>query len=179
MRDRYMWGAAPHPDREPLYMGLRPKPHSRTFLPKSPRDPKKPNWVRFNLSNKDSKQGCRRQPCFWFSANCSYCFSDEGKKLKVRSTKIMQQNKTKQARPSSLLLLSIEAALTNFANRTSIVSINNAKANSSNFSGLERSLCLPAREHNRGGEVRFLREERRAPCLGCYHKTEQKIRGVW
>ena len=128
--------------------GFTPRPDSRTFLPKSPRDPKKPNWVRFNLSNKDSKQGCRRQPCFWFSANCSYCFSDEGKKLKVRSTKIMQQNKTKQARPSSLLLLSIEAALTNFANRTSIVSINNAKVNSPNLSGLERSFWSCTRGHN-------------------------------
>ena len=74
---------------------------------------------------------------------------------------IQQWNKTKQARPSSLLLLSIEAALTNFANRTSIVSISNAKVNSPNLSGLEQSLCSYARGHNRGGEVRFLREERR------------------
>ena len=52
-------GAAPHPIHETLYMGLRPKPHSRTFLPKSPRDPKKPGRVRYILPNTDSKQGCR------------------------------------------------------------------------------------------------------------------------
>ena len=64
-----MWGAAPHPVHVTLYMGLRPKPHSRTFLPKSPRDPKKPNWIRYILSSIDSKQGCRRQPCFLFGAD--------------------------------------------------------------------------------------------------------------
>ena len=58
-------GAAPHPIHETLYMGLRPKPHSRTFLPKSPRDPKKPDWIGFGLSNRDREQGCRRQPCFF------------------------------------------------------------------------------------------------------------------
>ena len=66
---RFLWGFAPCPDREPLYMGLRPKPHSRTFLPKSPRDPKKPNWIRYILSSIDSEQGCRRQPCFMFGAH--------------------------------------------------------------------------------------------------------------
>ena len=50
-------------------MGLRPKPHSRTFLPKSPRDPKKPNWIRYIPSSIDSEQGCRRQPCFMFGAH--------------------------------------------------------------------------------------------------------------
>ncbi len=58
-------GAAPHPIHETLYMGLRPKPHSRTFLPKSPRDPKKPDWIGFGLSNRDREQGCRRQPCIF------------------------------------------------------------------------------------------------------------------
>ena len=43
------------------------------------------------------------------------------------------------------------------------MSINYAEINSSNLSGLEQSLCSYARGHNRGGEVRFLREERRAP----------------
>ena len=62
---RFLWGFAPYPDREPLYMGLRPKPHSGTFLPKSPRDPKKTNWIRYILSSIDSEQGCRRQPCFF------------------------------------------------------------------------------------------------------------------
>ena len=46
----------------------------------------------------------------------------------------------KQARLSSLLLLSIGAAFFTFANKTSIVSINYAKANLSNLSGLEHSL---------------------------------------
>ena len=60
----------------------------------------------------------------------------------------MQQNKTKQARPSSLLLLSIGAAFFAFASKTSIVSINHAKVNSSNLSGLEHLLCLSAHGHN-------------------------------
>ena len=64
---------------------------------------------------------------------------------------------------SSLLLLSIGAKLLIFASKTSIVSINYVKFNSSNISGLKHSLCLSTRGHNRGGEVRFLREERRAP----------------
>ena len=68
---------------------------------------------------------------------------------------------TKQARLSSVLLLSIGATLLIFARKTSIVSINYAKVNSPNLSGLEQSVWLSTREHNRGGEVRFLREERR------------------
>ena len=55
--------------RGQVFMGLRPKPHSRTFLPKSPRDPKKPNCIGFRLSSIDSEQGCRRQPCFLFGAD--------------------------------------------------------------------------------------------------------------
>ena len=53
------------------------------------------------------------------------------------------------------------AALQISAAKTSIVSINHAKVNLSYLSGLEQSLCSYARGHNRGGEVRFLREERR------------------
>ena len=84
-------------------------------------------------------------------------------KLKIRSSKNIPRNETKQARPSSLLLLSDVAAFFTFASKTSIVSINHAEVNSPNLSGLEHSLCLSTRGHNRGGEVRFLREERRAP----------------
>ena len=133
----YILGSA----SEPLYMGLRPKPHSRTFLGKSPRDPKKPDWIGFYISNNDSEQGCRRQPCFMHSANCTYSFSDEVKKLKVCSQKNKPRNKTKQARPSSLLLLSMGAAFFTFARKTSIVSISYAKAISPNLSGLEHSVC--------------------------------------
>ena len=43
------------------------------------------------------------------------------------------------------------------------MSESHAKVNSSNLSGLEHSVWLSARGHIRGGEVRFLREERRAP----------------
>ena len=65
-------------------MGLRSKPQPcgarniceaqpraplGTFLPKSPRDPKKPNCIGFRLSSVDSEQGCRRQPCFMFGAH--------------------------------------------------------------------------------------------------------------
>ena len=60
----------------------------------------------------------------------------------------LQRNKTKQARLSSLLLLSMGAALFTFASKTSIVSINYAKVNSSNLSGLEHSLCFYARGHH-------------------------------
>ena len=42
----YIWGFAPCPD-------------SRTFLGKSPRDPKKPGRVRYRLSSIDREQGCR------------------------------------------------------------------------------------------------------------------------
>ena len=45
----------------------------------------------------------------------------------------------KQARLSSLLLLSMGAAFLTSARETSIVSINHAKVNSSNLSGLEQS----------------------------------------
>ena len=143
-------------------MGLRPMPHLGIFFGKKlPKNPKKPNCIGFRLSSIDNEQGCRRQPCFLFSANCSYCFSDEVEKLKVCSFKKQQRNKTKQARLSSLLLLSMGAALFTLASETSIVSINYAEVNSPNLSGLKHSLCSCARGHNRGGEVRFLREERR------------------
>ena len=69
------YSGAPRPalrhERRELYMGLRPMPHSRTFLGKSPRDPKKPNRARYILSNIDSEQGCRRQPCFAFCQSIS------------------------------------------------------------------------------------------------------------
>ena len=62
----YMRGFAPHPDREPLYMGLRPMPHLGIFFGKKiPKNPKKPNCIGFKPSNTDSEQGCRRQPCFF------------------------------------------------------------------------------------------------------------------
>ena len=48
---------------------------------------------------------------------------------------------------SSLLLLSVGAAFSIFARKTSIVSESYAKANSSNFLGLKHSLYFSAREH--------------------------------
>ena len=77
-----MWGAAPRPDhgkrniceappRAPtvreLYMrGFTPHPDLGSFFGKKlPKNPKKPNCIGFKLSNKDSEQGCRRQPCFF------------------------------------------------------------------------------------------------------------------
>ena len=140
MGKRLLWGFAPCPDREPLYMGLRPMPHLGIFFGKKiPKNPKKPNRIRYRLSSIDSEQGCCRQPCYLFSANCSYCFSDEVEKLKVCSFKKQQRNKTKQARLSSLLLLSMGAALFTLASEMSIVSENHAKVNSPNLSGLEHS----------------------------------------
>ena len=136
-----MQGFTPHPDREEIYAGRCPAPHLGSFFGKKlPKNPKKPNRIRYRLSSIDSEQGCRRQPCYLFSANCSYCFSDEVEKLKVCSFKKQQRNKTKQARPSSLLLLSMGATLLIFASKTSIVSINYAKVNLSNLSGLKQSL---------------------------------------
>ena len=55
----YIWGFAPYPNRGGM----------------NPRDPKKPNCMGFRLSNIDSEQGCRRQPCYLLSANCSYSLS--------------------------------------------------------------------------------------------------------
>ena len=141
--NHYIWASplAPCPVREPLYMGLRSMPHLGIFFGKKiPKNPKKPNRIRYRLSSIDSEQGCRRQPCYLFSANCSYCFSDEVEKLKVCSFKKQQRNKTKQARLSSLLLLSMGAALFTLASEMSIVSENHAKVNSSNLSGLEQSV---------------------------------------
>ena len=64
------YGASPHTPTENHYIwGFAPSPDSRTFLPKSPRDPKKTNWIRYILSSIDSEQGCRRQPCFLFGAD--------------------------------------------------------------------------------------------------------------
>ena len=100
-----IWDFAPCPNRG----GINPTSRSY-FGKKNPKSPKKPNRIRYRLSSIDSEQGCRRQPCYLFSANCSYCFSDEVEKLKVCSFKKQQRNKTKQARPSSLLLLSMGAA---------------------------------------------------------------------
>ena len=54
------------------------------------------------------------------------------------------------------------ATLLIFARKTSIVSINYAKANSSNLAGMKHLLCSYTRSNRRGGEVRFPREERRA-----------------
>ena len=76
---------------------------------------------------------------------------------------IQQRNNTKQARLFELAFAVYGAAFPISARKTSIVSESHAEVNSSNFSGLEHSLCLSTRGHNRGGEVRFLREERRAP----------------
>ena len=84
------YGASPHaptegkeiceaPPRAPtvrvcIYAGFHPALRSRTFLPKSPRDPKKPNRARYILSNTDSEQGCRRQPCFFVWKSISNFF---------------------------------------------------------------------------------------------------------
>ena len=84
------------------------------------------------------------------------------KYLLILTISIQQRNKTKQARLSSLLLLSIGAAFITFASKTSIVSINYANANSSNLAGMKHLLCSYTRSNRRGGEVRFPREERRA-----------------
>ena len=67
MRDRYMWGAAPHPDHVKrknarLRLALRPCgdciwgfapcPDLGFFFgKKNPKNPKKPDWIRYNLSN--------------------------------------------------------------------------------------------------------------------------------
>ena len=61
---------APRHERRELYMGLRPMPHLGFFFgKKNPKNPKKPNWIRYILSSIDSEQGCRRQPCFMFGAH--------------------------------------------------------------------------------------------------------------
>ena len=143
-------------------MGLRPKPRlrgkeymrgsasrsARDFFEKSPRDPKKRNGKGIYYQAEIANKAAVGSLVFLFIASCSYSFSAEVKKLKVRSTKIIPRNKTKQARPSSLLLLSMGAAFFTFASKTSIVSKNYAEVNSSNLSGLKHTLCLSAHGHN-------------------------------
>ena len=123
-----------------IYAGFRPAPHLGSFFGKKlPKNPKKPNWVRYILSNIDSEQGCRRQPCFLCSANGAFSFSAKVSKLTVRSFKTIPRNEAKQARLSSLRSVSIEAAFFTLVSETSIVSISYAKVNSSNLSGMEHS----------------------------------------
>ena len=68
--------------------GFTPHPDLGSFFGKKlPKNPKKPNCIGFKLSNKDSEQGCRRQPCFLCSENCNYSLSDEIWELIVCSFK--------------------------------------------------------------------------------------------
>ena len=58
--NHYIWGFAPCPNRGGVY------PTSRAYFGKKiPKNPKKPNRIRYRLSSIDSEQGCRRQPCFY------------------------------------------------------------------------------------------------------------------
>ena len=65
-KKEYMRGTASRSDREGMYMrGFTPHPNLGNFFGKKfPKNPKKPDWIGFRLSNKDREQGCRRQPCF-------------------------------------------------------------------------------------------------------------------
>ena len=57
---------APRHEGKGIYAGFHPAPRLRElFWEKAPKDPKKPNCMGFRLSNKDSEQVCRRQPCFF------------------------------------------------------------------------------------------------------------------
>ena len=82
-------------------------------------------------------------------------------KLKSAVQNIYCETKRSKLVLSSLLLISIGAAFLTSARETQIVSINHAKVISSNLSGLEHSFWFCICEHNRGGEERFPREERR------------------
>ena len=123
-----------------------------------------------------------RQPCFVFSENCNYSLSDEIRKLIVCSFK---NYATKQDKASSSFELAFgiyRSSVAYFASKTSIVSINYAKANSSNLSGLEHSLCLPACEHNQEKE-RASQERGKEPVFSfrvqmraCPHCTEKCVR---
>ena len=73
--DRYMWGAAPHPDRGEYICGVSPRAPTRgLFSPKVPETRKKPNCIGFRLSSIDSEQGCRRQPCYFVWKSISNFF---------------------------------------------------------------------------------------------------------
>ena len=95
----------------------------------------------------------------------------------------MPRNKTKQARSSSLLLLSIGAAFFTFASKTSIVSIYYAKVNSSNLSGLEHSLCSYTHErHQEKGwdtqgreRVFFFPPVQMRACPHCTEKSGRQL----
>ena len=68
MRDRDICGALPHtPTVRELYMrGFTPRPDLGSFFGKKlPKNPKKPDWIRYNLSNIDSEQGCRTAALFY------------------------------------------------------------------------------------------------------------------
>ena len=66
-----MRGSASRSDRAVVYMrGFTPHPDLGSFFGKKlPKNPKKPDWIGFYISNNDSEQGCRRQPCFMFGAH--------------------------------------------------------------------------------------------------------------
>ena len=50
-------------------------PHLGIFFGKKiPKNPKKPNRIRYRLSSIDSEQGCRRQPCFFVWKSISNFF---------------------------------------------------------------------------------------------------------
>ena len=68
---RYICGVSPRTLTENHYIwGFAPCPDLGSFFGKKlPKDPKKPNCIGFYLSNNDSEQGCRRQPCFMFGAH--------------------------------------------------------------------------------------------------------------
>ena len=129
--------------------GFTPAPDLGFFFgKKNPKDPKKPDWIGFRLSSIDSEQGCRRQPCFMFSENCSYSLSDEIWELIVCSFKNYAAKRNKANSFSSLLLLSMGAALPTSARKTKIVSESYAKVNSPNLLGLEQSLRSSTHWHN-------------------------------
>ena len=50
-------------------------PHLGIFFGKKiPKNPKKPNRIRYRLSSIDSEQGCRRQPCYFVWKSISNFF---------------------------------------------------------------------------------------------------------
>ena len=153
-------------------MGLRPIPHLGSFFGKKlPKNPKKPDWIGFRISSKDNEQGCLWQPCFVFSENCSYSFSDEVKKQKACSFNKIAAERNKASSSlracfccpagqcSSLMQEKLQSCL-----KVTLKSIRRiSRAWSSRF-------AVQLTGTKRGGEDRFLRKERRetpASPLGC------------
>ena len=132
--------------------GFTPHPDLGSFFGKKlPKNPKKPDCIGFRLSSIDSKQGCRRQPCFCLAQNVLTVYL-RNLETKNPQFKIYTAKQNKVSSSFELASVIYRSGVLYFASKTSIVSISYAEVNSSNLSGLEHSLCLSAHGHHQEKE---------------------------